>query len=117
MNSFIETFLEILIETLKQMNAELKEKSHLLNMASRKIHSDPTLKEMPKGHKEMMFVLAQNHFFDSSSGLTVGDLSKIFEKSGATIRKIVKDLLAMSLVEQEGERPAYFRVKRKYFEE
>jgi Fic family protein len=117
MNSFIEIFLEIIIEALKQMNAELKEKSHLLNMALRKIDSDPKLRDMPKGHREMMFVLAQNHFFDSSSGLAVGDLSNIFEKSTATIRKIVKDLLEMSMVEQRGERPAYFCVRRKYFEE
>lgn len=117
MNSFIDTFLEIVIEALKQMNAELKEKSHLLNMALRKINSDPGLKGMPKSHREMMFVLAQNHFFDSSSGLTVGDLSGIFNKSAATIRKIVKDLLELSMVEQKGERPAYFCVRRKYFEE
>ncbi|MEK3884300.1 Fic family protein [Paenibacillus sp. PL2-23] len=117
MNCFIDIFLEIVIEALKQMNAELKEKNHLLNMALRKIDGDPQLGEMPKGHREMMFVLAQNHFFDSSSGLTIGDLSEILEKSAATIRKIVKDLLEMSLVEQKGERPAYLCVRRKYFEE
>lgn len=72
---------------------------------------------MPKGHKEMMFVLAQNHFFDSSSGLTVSDLSDIFEKSAATIRKIGRDLIDLSLVEQRGERPVYYCVRRKYFEQ
>lgn len=117
MNSFIEVFLEILIEALKQMNAELKEKSQLLNMAFKKINSDSILGNVPQGHRDLMFVLAQNHFFDSSSGLTAGELSGIFEKSAATIRKIVKDLLELSLVEQRGERPAYFCVRRKYFEE
>ncbi|MFD0961568.1 Fic family protein [Paenibacillus chungangensis] len=117
MNSFIETFLEIIIEALKQMNAELKEKSHFLNMALQKIGSDPKLKLVPQGHRDMMFVLAQNHFFDSSSGLTAGELSEIFDKSTATIRKIVKDLLDISLVDQKGERPAYFCIRSKYFEE
>lgn len=117
LNDFIETFLEIITEALAQMNAELKEKSYLLDMTLSKIDNDPKLRDMPKSHREMMFVLAQNHFFDSSSGLTVVDLSGILDKSAATIRKIVKDLLTMSLVEQEGERPAYFCIRRKYFEE
>jgi len=37
MNSFIETFLEIMIDELKAMNAELKEKSYLLDIAAQKI--------------------------------------------------------------------------------
>ncbi len=117
MNSFIETFLEIIIEALKQMNTELKEKSQLLNMALKKLDDEPNLENLTKWHREIMFVLAQNHFFDSSSGLTVGDLADIFEKSAATIRKMVKELLELSLVEQKGERPAYFCVRQKYFEE
>lgn len=117
MNSFIETFLEIIIETLKQMNTELKEKSLLLNLALKKLDGEPKLQGLTKNHKDIMFVLAQNHFFDSSSGLTVSDLTEIFEKSAVTIRKIVKELLDFSLVEQEGERPAYFCIRHKYFEE
>ncbi|WP_171056476.1 Fic family protein [Paenibacillus sinopodophylli] len=117
MNSFIETFLEIIIEALKQMNTELKEKSQLLSMAFQKLGSDSNLRDVPQSYRDLMFVLAQNHFFDSSNGLTVGDLSEIFEKSAATIRKIVKDLLDLSLVEQRRDRPAYFCVRRKYFEE
>lgn len=117
MNSFIETFLEITIEALKQMDIDLKEKNQLLSIASEKLDNEPKLKDMTKVHEEIMYVLAQNHFFDSSSGLTAGDLAVIFEKSEATIRKIVKELLALSLVEQKGERPAYFCIKNKYFEE
>ncbi|MDR6552381.1 Fic family protein [Paenibacillus qinlingensis] len=117
MNSFIETFLEIIIEALKQMNTELKEKSLLLNMALKKLDDEPKLQGLTKNHKDIMFVLAQNHFFDSSSGLTVSDLAEMFEKSAVTIRKIVKELLDFSLVEQEGERPAYFCIRHKYFEE
>lgn len=117
MNSFIETFLEIIIVALKQMNVELKEKIHLLDLASKKIENDSKLGDLSREHRNIMFILAQNHFFDSSSGLTVGELSAIFKKSKPTIRKIVKDLLDMSLVEQRGERPAYFCVMRKYFEE
>lgn len=116
MNSFIETFLEITIEALKQMNTELKEKSQLLDMALKKLESEPKLKNMTKNHGDIMFVLAQNHFFDSSNGLTVGVLADIIDKSEVTIRKIVRDLLALSLIEQRGERPAYFCIRHKYFE-
>jgi len=117
MNSFIETFLEMMIEALKQMNTELKEKSLLLDMAFKKIGDEPRLDGATKIHSEIMFVLAQNHFFDSSSGLTVGELADLFAKSAVTIRKIVKELLDLALVEQRGERPAYFCIKQKYFEE
>lgn len=117
MNSFIEIFLEIIIKALKQMNTELKEKSQLLSMAFEKLEGEPKLNNLTKSHAEIMFVLAQNHFFDTNSGLTVGDLADIFEKSTATIRKIVKELLNLSLVEQRGERPAYFCIKQKYFED
>ncbi len=116
MNSFIETFLEIIIEALKQMNIELKEKSQLLSIALKKLEDEPKLKNMSKGHKEIMFVLAQNHFFDSSSGLTIRDLADLFTKSEATIRKVIKELLGLSLIEQRGERPAYYCIKHKYFE-
>lgn len=116
MNSFIETFLEIIIEALKQMDIELKEKSQLLKMALKKLENEPRLKNATNGHGEIMFVLAQNHFFDSSSGLTVSELAEIFDKSHATIRKFVKELLAMSLIEQRGERPAHFCIRQKYFE-
>lgn len=117
MNSFIETFLEIIIEALKKMNIDLKEKNELLNIALKKLENEPKLKNMTKVHREVMFVLAQNHFFDSSSGLTVSDLAGIFEKSDATIRKIVKELLSLSLLEKRGERPVYFCIKNKYFED
>jgi len=116
MNSFIETFLKIMIEALKQMNTELKEKSQLLDMALKKIDGEPKLDGVTQIYSEMMFVLAQNHFFDSSSGLTVGELADMFGKSAVTVRKIVKGLLDLSLVEQRGERPAYFCIKQKYFE-
>lgn len=117
MNNFIETFLEITIGALKQMNMDLKEKIELLSIALEKLKNEPKLRDLTKVHGEIMFVLAQNYFFDSSSGLTAGDLAEIFEKSEATIRKVVKDLLALSLLEQRGQRPAYFCVKQKYFED
>lgn len=117
MNSFIETFLEIIIRELKQMNTELKEKCYLLTMARQKIDNDPNLSHLSQLHKNLMFVLAQNYFFDSSSGLTIAELSNILGKSSVTTRKMVRNLLDMSLIEQKGERPAYFCVARRYFEE
>jgi len=117
MNSFIETFLEIMIDELKAMNAELKEKSYLLDIAAQKINSDTSLSHLPKVFRDFMFVMAQNYFFDSSSGLTVAELSNILGKSPATVRKMAKYLLDLSLVEQKGERPAYYGIAPKYFEQ
>ncbi|WP_169338198.1 Fic family protein [Paenibacillus sanguinis] len=116
MNHFIECFLKIMIDTLEQMNSELKEKSQLLLMAAEKLREEAKLKELTESHKELMFTLAQNHFFDSHTGLTIKELSDIFGKSPATIRKIIKDLLDVSLIAQRGERPAYFYIPAKYFE-
>jgi Fic family protein len=117
MNSFIENFLEITIDALKQMETELKEKSQLLGISLAKIKNDELmLGNMTKVHKDTMFVLAQNHFFDSGSGLAVKDLADILNKSEATIRKVVEKLRDLSLIEQRGEKPAYFSVSKSYFE-
>lgn len=116
MNCFIETFLGIIIRALMQMNAELKEKSQLLSIAIKKLEDDSMLNNLSNIHKDIMFVLAQNHFFDSISGLTIKDLAGIITKSEATIRKVIKELLALSLIEQKGERPAYYCITQKYLE-
>ncbi|SFF24911.1 Fic family protein [Paenibacillus algorifonticola] len=114
MNGFIEVFLEIILEALIQMNAELKEKDELLKIADKKLGNDSEIKN--KEVREIMFVLAQNHFFDSGNGLTIKELAGIFAKSEVTIRKSMKELLALSLIEQRGERPAYFCIRQTYFE-
>lgn len=116
MNHFIECFLKIMIDTLEQMNIELKEKRELLLMAADKLREDIRLQKLTESHRDMMFTLAQNHFFDSHAGLTIKELTDIFGKSPATIRKMIKDLLEVSLIEQRGERPAYFYIQAKYFE-
>ncbi|MFB5268257.1 Fic family protein [Paenibacillus enshidis] len=116
LNYFIETFLAIILEALIEMTAELKEKSELLRMAYEKLNQDPIFENMDKTYTDMMFILAQNHFFDSSSGITIKELAGILAKSEATIRKMIKELLEMSLVDQKGEKPAYYYVKQKYFE-
>lgn len=117
MNYFIDTFLDILTETLIEMNAELKEKQELLRIASDKITNDDILNGKDQKYKDMMFVLAQNHFFDSSDGITVNELSDRFNLSSATIRKILKGLFELNFIEKIGERPAYYRVKQQYFED
>ncbi len=116
MNHFIEVFLEIVVYALEQMNAELKEKSLLLSLARKKLSGDPNLKAIPPIYSDVMFVLAQNYFFDAGSGLTTKELAGIFEKSEATIRKIMKELLDLSLIEQQGEKPAYYCAIQRYFE-
>jgi Fic family protein len=88
-----------------------------LDIAAQKINSDTSLSHLPKVFRDFMFVMAQNYFFDSSSGLTVAELSNILGKSPATVRKMAKYLLDLSLVEQKGERPAYYGIAPKYFEQ
>jgi Fic family protein len=114
MNAFIEAFLEILLNALVQMDTELREKKQLLDLAIEKLDSDPRLKDTDD--KDLMFVLAQNYFFDSTGGLTIKELAEIRSKSEATIRKQIKKFIDLSLVEQKGERPAYYRAKQNYFE-
>lgn len=116
MNSFIETFLEIVASTLEQMNAELKEKTLLLSIARGKLKHESKLESMPEVYSQIMYILAQNHFFDSSSGLSIRELSDMVDKSDATIRKVMKILLELSLIEQRGEKPAFYCIKQKYFE-
>lgn len=116
MNCFIEKFLSIIFEALKEMNAEMKEKYELMNIALEKIDKDPKLKDKPDKYKRVMFVIAQNYFFDSSKGITVKELANELSFSEATIRKIVYELLDLSLVEQTGIRPVYFSIKKQYFE-
>jgi len=114
MNCFIEIFLEIIIEALSQMNAELKEKSQLLDLAFKKIQTESGL--IDDEDRNIMFVLAQNQFFDSGNGLTVKELAEIQGKSEATIRKKLRELSSLSFIEQKGERPAYYCIRQKFFE-
>jgi Fic family protein len=116
LNCFIESFITIILKALIQMNAELKEKSELLQIAQKKLKMEPRLTDKDQIYFEILYVLAQNYFFDSSSGLTIKELAKIFEKSEATLRKIMKELNGLSLVEQKGERPIYYCIQQKYFE-
>src|SRR5699024_2416369 len=69
MNHFIEVFMEIIIGALKEMNAELKEKDELLTIARIKISNEEKLKN--EKNKDLMFVIAQNYFFDTGDGITV----------------------------------------------
>ncbi|WP_432363410.1 hypothetical protein [Sporosarcina sp. UB5] len=114
MNCFIENFLEIIKDALREMLEGLSEKRELLAMAVDKIENDSNLLE--SGRKIFMFVLAQNHFFHFSQGVTVSELSDVMQLSKSTIRKIAKELLDLSLIEQKGIRPAIYSIKQEYFE-
>ncbi|WP_145409043.1 Fic family protein [Paenibacillus xylanexedens] len=117
MNFFIECFLEIILSTLNQMNGELKEKNQLLNLANNKLLEEPIFKDKDDLYRNTMFVLAQNHFFDSGSGLSIKDLAEISGKSENTLRKVIKVLLELNLIEKRGERPAFYHISQRYFEE
>lgn len=115
MNFFIETFLEMLIDSLTQMNGDLSEKNKKLELAKERLSNDPNLSDGV--HFRAMYVLAQNHFFDSGSGLTVKSLAEILEKSQFKTRKIMEELIDLSLVEKKGERPVYYFIRQQCFEE
>ncbi len=116
MNDFIHTFMDIILDALKDMLAELKEKVELLEIAIHKLKHEPKLKGQSEYLFNFMFVLAQNHFFAHSKGITVKELSNISNLSTSTVRNLSKELLNLSLIEQEGKRPAYFFIKDQYFE-
>lgn len=115
MNNFIDTFLEIIFSTLKEMVSELKEKIELIKTAGKKLENDSRI--YGKHHFEFMFVLAQNHFFEYNNGLTVKELANELGISEVTARKIAKELLEKSLIKQEGLRPAYYFIDSLFFEE
>lgn len=116
MNYFIESFLEIILETLSKMSGELKEKIELLKITENKLSKDYRLKDKDSIYRHIMFTLAQNHFFVTENGLTIKELAEILNKSEMTIRKTIKELLQVSLIDKNGEKPAYYSISRKYFE-
>lgn len=116
MNDFIRTFMNIILDALQDMLAELKEKVELLRIAIEKIKNEPKLKDKPENLFNFMFVFSQSHFFAHSKGMTVQELANISNLSPTTVRNITTELLNLSLISQEGKRPAYFFIKSKYFE-
>lgn len=116
MNFFIETFLFIILKTLQVMYSELKEKDELLRTAIEKIEKEPKLDKYSSNHKDFMFILAQNYFFQFSDGVTVKEISNVLNVSRATVRKIAKELLDVSLIQTKGKRPIFYTIQSQYFE-
>ena len=114
MNHFIETLMEIIIDALQEMNTELKEKYELLTKAKNKIRQDSQLPN--DKHREIMFIIAQNYFFDYSDGITVKELAHETEQSKVTVRKILNELMALDLLKQTGKRPAFYTIDCSYIE-
>lgn len=117
LNYFIESFLQILNDTLKKMILEIKEKNRLLQLAQDKILQEPKLAGLDNEYFNLMYVLAQNHFFAKNEGLTVQQLAPILNLSESTARNMAKELLNLSLIKQQGIRPAYFYIDENYFEQ
>ncbi|MBR7552581.1 Fic family protein [Allobacillus sp. GCM10007491] len=116
LNYFIETLLTIIKNSLEDMYGELSEKFQLLQQAFGKIESDSKLVNMQDDYQNLMFILAQNHFFDSSPGLTVKELAEFVGKSEVTIRKRVGFLLEEELIDQQGQKPAFYFINKSYLE-
>ncbi|MBR7798233.1 MAG: Fic family protein [Bacillota bacterium] len=114
MNFFIDEYLSIILNALKDMLSELKEKVELITSAVEKLKTDDRMES--KNHFQFMFVLIQNYYFHYSDGVTVQELSRVMEISEATVRKVAKELLNKSLINQKGTRPAHFRIGADYLE-
>ena len=93
MNYFINSFLDIILEALKAMLLEIKEKFELLKIAIKKIENEPKLKDKSKYYEDFMFILAQNHFFAFNSGMTVKAISEISNLSATTRKKNCKGFI------------------------
>lgn len=116
LNHFIEMFLFIMDQTLQELHSQLKEKVYLLDLAMEKIKKEAILQDKDRNHSRLMFILAQNYFFAQAKGLTVQELAPILGLSESTTRKIAKQLLGLSLINQKGQRPAHFFIEESYFE-
>ncbi|MDV6377158.1 Fic family protein [Sporosarcina sp. GW1-11] len=116
MNNFIDTFLEILSNSLQDMIAELKEKLELLNSFNDKIISDSRLDQLDEKYRDMLFILAQNFYFSEDKGLSILELKDITNKSEKTIRTILKTLIELEIVDCGGNRPKVYSVSDLFFD-
>lgn len=114
LNSFIDSFLDIIYRTLLKMVEELKEKTILMEGAENKIKSDQNVAN-DKEHT-FMFILAQNKFFSNNDGLTVQELTHELGLSIATVRKIAENLIEKAMIKKHGIRPAYYHIDEEYLE-
>lgn len=70
-----------------------------------------------KNQAEIMYILSQHAFFHHTKGLTVQKLAKVLKLSEGVVRRIVKELIDQSLVQQQGKRPAVYYIDDAYLEE
>jgi len=116
MNYFINQFLKIILKALEDMYFDLREKEQLLKIASEKISEDSRSKQLEKKYQGILFILAQDYFFNIEKGLTVGELAKIIKVSEPTMRIYLKKLIDLSIIEAEGKRPIYYKIKQQFLE-
>lgn len=116
MNYFIETFLEILMDSQEDVIAQLKEKKYILDNFHDLLVNDQYFDGKPQYALDIFFVLGQDTLFSSEKGLTVSDLVSIFNLSEQTIRKVLKDLENNGKVEGNGKKPKLYCISDKYFE-
>lgn len=116
MNYFIDSFLEIIVNALEEMISEIKEKRELLYSFIDKIDKDSRLDDKDEMYKETILVLAQNFYFSQEKGMTVKELSKVMKKSEKTIRKFLKELEEIEIIQSIGKRPMLYLVSENFFE-
>lgn len=114
LNYFIEVFLEILNDSQEDVIAQLKEKKYILDNFYNLIINDKYFDDKQKYVLDIFFVLGQDSLFSSEKGLSVSDLSLIFNLSEQTIRKILKDLESHNKVENNGKKPKLYFISDKY---
>lgn len=116
MNYFIETFLELLKDSQEDVIAQLKEKKYILDHFHKLLINDKYFDGKQNYVLDIFFVLGQDTLFSSEKGLTVSDLSTIFNLSEQTVRKVLKDLELHNKIDDNGKKPKLYFISDKYFE-
>lgn len=115
MNFFVDEFLRTILEGQKDLLIGLNEKIELLNMADKKIKTDPRIEN--DDELNMMFIFIQDHFFSlDNSGMTVRDTIEILGKSDATVRKKLKVMEDKGLIERVKSSPLVYILPKEYLE-
>ena len=87
MNYFVDAFLEILISGQEDGIVLLQEKDTKLTKAKWQIEILKRIADLSEEDAELLFLIAQSHFFDFEPGITVAKLAEIQKTSEYLVRK------------------------------
>jgi Fic family protein len=111
---FCNIFLDILIDSQKNIIVELKENKALLDAFLRVIQNEKRLQN--ELQESILFILAQNFFFSASEqGMTRKKLSGAAGVSEYKIQKEAGQLIEKGMLAVKGKRPIYYSLNKSFF--